>query len=140
MKFNFLKPTIIFSAVGIFIPGFTAIVFFLFQILLDKLGINCETYWKSTIIITSILSIISPLFYFKFLEKYRKPTQTNLLLFNILEYSFLQICIGQFFVSSNTICFGQSDGGLVLVFTAWLALPILICLSFYFQKYTARLM
>ncbi|WP_035695003.1 hypothetical protein [Flavobacterium soli] len=134
MKFNFLKPTMIFSAVGIFIPGFTAIVFFLFQTLFDKLGVDCETYWKLLIAITSVLAIITPLFYFKYLEKYRKPTQANLLLFNFLEYCFLQISIGQLFVSSNTICFGQSDGGLVLVFTAWLALPILVCLSFIFKS------
>lgn len=134
MKFNFLKSTLIFCAVGIFIPGFTAILFFLFQILFNKIGIDCETYWKSITLITSVLSIILPLFYFKYLKKYRNPTQTNLLLFNILEYSFLQICIGQFFITSNTICFGRGDGGLIFVFTAWIALPILICFSFIFKK------
>jgi hypothetical protein len=133
MKFNFLKPTLIFSLIGIFIPGFTAIVFFLFQNLFDKLGVDCETYWKSVIFITSVLAIISPIFYFKYLEKYRKPTKANLFLFNILEYSFLQISIVQFFISSNTICFGQSDGGLIIGFTAWLGLPILIGLSFLFK-------
>lgn len=133
MKFNFLKPTIIFSIIGIFIPGFTAIIFFLFQTFFDKLGIGCEVYWKATMITTSILSIVSPLIYIKYLEKYKSPNQTNLLLFNISEYSFLQIAIGHFFISPNTVCFGQSDGGLILVFTAWLGLPILIGLSFLFK-------
>lgn len=134
MNFNFLKPTIIFCAIGVFIPAFTIIPFFLFQTSFDKLGVNCETYWKSLILIFSILSIISPLLYFKYLEKYRKPTQSNLLLFNIIEYTCLQIGISQFFDTSNSICFGQSDGGLIFVFAAWLALPILICLGLIFKN------
>jgi hypothetical protein len=40
MKFNFVKPTLISCAIGFFIPGFTAIFFFLFQLLTDKIGID----------------------------------------------------------------------------------------------------
>jgi hypothetical protein len=134
MKFNFIKPTLIFCAIGIFIPGFTAIIFFLFQNLFEKLGINCESYWKLIMLITSILAIVLPLFYFKYLEKYKTPNKTNLLLFNFIEYNMLQISLGGFFISSNSICFGQSDGGLIFVFTAWLGLPILIILSFIFRN------
>ena len=134
MKFNFLKSTLIFCAIGFFIPGFTAILFFLIQISLEKLGIDCETYWKYTITITSILSLISPFFYFKYLQKNKNPNRSNLLLFNISEYCFLQISLAQFCITSNTICFGQSDGALIFGFTAWIALPILVCFSFILQK------
>lgn len=102
--------------------------------LFNNFGVNCETYWKSIILIFSVLAIVSPMMYFKCLEKYRKPTQSNLLLFNIVEYISLQIGISPFFTTSNSICFGQSDGGLIFVFTAWLSLPILIGLSLIFKK------
>ncbi len=133
MNFNFIKPTIIFCAVGIFIPGFTAILFLLFQTLLAEVGIGCELYWKSTFIVMGILSIVSPLVYVKYLTN-NKPTQTNLLLFNFIEYNALQIGLSQLLITPNMTCFGQSDGAMVFILTAWIALPILVCLSFIFRK------
>lgn len=82
MTFNFLKDTIIFCVLGIFIPRFTAVLFFLLQILTDKLNIGCEVYWTSIWIVTSIISLIAPLIYYKTIEKTKNTTLTKLTLFN----------------------------------------------------------
>ncbi|QQX75656.1 MULTISPECIES: hypothetical protein [Aequorivita] len=44
-KPNLLKPTLIFSAVGFFIPGFTAIGLLGFQMLLSSFGLDCHNAW-----------------------------------------------------------------------------------------------
>ena len=134
MKFNFLKPTLISCVIGVFIPGFTAILFFLFQLLTNKLNVECETYWKSLWILTTIISIVSPIFFIKNIEKTKNPTLAKLTFFNFIEYISIQACFAQFFTSGKTFCYGSGgQNGLELVFTAWLALPILICFSFIFK-------
>jgi hypothetical protein len=134
MKFNFVKPTLISCAIGIFIPGFTAILFFLFQILTDKIGVECGTYWKSIWLLTSVISVASPFFFIENIKKTKNPTLTKLTLFNFIEYICLQACFAQFFTNSKTICYGSGgQNGIELVFTAWIALPILVCISFVFK-------
>lgn len=134
MKFNFLKPTLISCVLGIIIPGFTAILFFLFQILTNKLNIECETYWNSLWILTTVISIVAPIVFIKNIEKTKNPTLTKLTIFNFIEYICLQCCIAQFFTDGETICYGSGgQNGIELIFTAWLALPILICFSFIFK-------
>ena len=135
MKFNFIKPTLISCAIGIFIPGFTAVLFFLFQNLSDKIGINCENYWNFMWILTSIISVVLPFYFIKNIEKTKNPTLTKLTLFNFVEYICLQILLGRFFTNSNIICYGSGgENGMELIFTAWLSLPILVCLSFVFKN------
>lgn len=55
--------------------------------------------------------------------------------FNLIEYIFIQASLALFFTSGQTLCY-VSDGqnGLELVFTAWIALPILIGLSVLFNQ------
>jgi len=135
MKFNFIKPTIISCVIGFFISGFTAILLFLFQSLTQKIGVECEMYWKSLWIITTVMSIVLPIIFLKNIEKTKNPTLTKLTLFNFVEYIFLQASIGQFFTNGKTICYGSGgQNGIELVFTAWLGLPILIGLSFLFKQ------
>ncbi|MES2240857.1 MAG: hypothetical protein V4497_11435 [Bacteroidota bacterium] len=134
MKFNFLKPTLISCVIGIFIPGFTVILFFLFQLLTEKLNIECEKYWKYLWILTTIVSIVAPIIFIKNIEKTKNSTLTKLTIFNFVEYISLQGCLAQFFTDAKTICYGSGgQNGMELIFTAWLALPILICLSFVFK-------
>lgn len=134
MKFNFVKPTLISGAIGIFIPGFTAILFFLFQLLADKIGIDCRTYWKSLWLLTSVISVALPFFFIENIRKTKNPTLTKLTLFNFIEYICLQACLAQFFTNSQTICYGSGgQNGIELVFTAWIAIPILVCISFVFK-------
>lgn len=134
MKFNFVKPTLISGAIGIFIPGFTAILFFLFQLLADKIGIDCRTYWKSLWLLTSVISVALPFFFIENIRKTKNPTLTKLTLFNFIEYICLQACLAQFFTNSQTICYGSGgQNGIELVFTAWIAIPILVCISIVFK-------
>jgi len=134
MKFNFVKPTLISCAVGFFIPGFTAILFFLFQLLTDKIGIDCSTSWKSIWILTSLISVALPFVFIENIKKTNNPTLTKLTLFNFIEYISLQASLAQFFTDSKTICYGSGgQNGIELVFTAWIALPILVCISFVFK-------
>jgi hypothetical protein len=134
MKFNFVKPTLISCAIGFFIPGFTAILFFLFQLLTDKIGIDCSTSWKSIWILTSLISVALPFVFIENIKKTNNPTLTKLTLFNFIEYISLQACLAQFFTDSKTICYGSGgENGIELVLTAWIALPILVCISFVFK-------
>lgn len=134
MKFNFVKPTLISCAIWFFIPGFTAILFFLFQLLTDKIGIDCSTSWKSIWILTSLISVTLPFVFIENIKKTNNPTLTKLTLFNFIEYISLQACLAQFFTDSKTICYGSGgENGIELVLTAWIALPILVCISFVFK-------
>jgi hypothetical protein len=138
-NFDFLKPTIIFSLIGIFIPGFTAIALIGTQMLLSSGGIECSISWKIIWSLTTIIGIGLPIIFIKHIknitaEKIAK-LKTKLNLFNLVEYVCIQSSIGSLFSNSNTLCY-ESDGqnGLELVFTAWFALPILLILSFIFNR------
>lgn len=137
-KFNFLLNSFIFSIIGLFIPGFTAVFIFLIQMLFVKLGIGCSNSWKIIWSISWIGALILPYYFYRYFKKVKFQNlyslKTKLLLFNFLEYCFLQMSIGSLLTSANTLCY-VSDGqnGLELVFTAWLGLPILMIFSYIFS-------
>jgi hypothetical protein len=136
---NLLKQTLIFSAFGIFIPGFTAIGLLGFQMLLSSFGLECHNAWTVLWSITTIGGLALPILFYRHLSTLRKKKfqnlTTRLTFFNLIEYTFIQASLALFFTSGQTLCY-VSDGqnGLELAFTAWLALPILIGLSILFQK------
>ena len=138
-KFDFLKPTIIFSLIGIFIPGFTAIALIGIQMLLSSGGIECTISWKIIWSLTTILGIGLPIIFIKYIRNITieklKTLKTKLIIFNLVEYICIQSSIGSLFSNGNTLCY-ESDGqnGLELAFTAWLALPILVILSIVFNR------
>lgn len=137
MKFNFVKSTLIFCAIGFVIPGFSAILLLGTQMLFTKIGFECSYAWRLIWLITWVGMIGLPILFANYLKKLDKDYQTlknKLILFNLLEYIFIQASLASLFTSGNTLCYG-SDGqnGLELVFTAWLALPILIIFSFIFK-------
>ena len=138
-NFDFLKPTIIFSVIGIFIPGFTAIGLIGMQALLSSGGIECSISWKIIWTLTTIFGIALPILFVKYIRKITvekiATLKTKLNIFNFVEYICIQSSIGSLFSNSRTLCY-ESDGqnGLELVFTAWLALPILLILSFIFNR------
>ena len=133
MKFNFLKYTLIFCIIGIFIPGFTRVLFFLFKTLTEKISVDCVTYWNSIWILTSLLAVLLPYFYIKNIKKTKNPTLTKLTLFNFIEYICLQACLARIFIDSETLCYGTGEDGVEIYFTGWLALPILMFISFLFK-------
>jgi len=130
-----------FCLFGFFIPGFTAILLIGIQIFLSKLGIECTNSWKSFWVISWTGMILLPILFFKNLknkesEKYQK-LKTNLIFFNFFEYFFIQTALSAFFTTANTLCY-VSDGqnGIELAFTGWMALPILMIFSYFFEYHT----
>ncbi|RTZ02692.1 hypothetical protein EKL98_12560 [Flavobacterium bomense] len=143
INFDFLKPTIIFSIIGIFIPGFTAMGLVGTQMLLSSVGIECTVAWKIIWTSTIILGIVSPVIFIKYIrnitDEKLKTLKTKLTIFNLVEYVCIQSSIGSLFSNSNTLCYGSGgQNGLELVFTAWLALPILIVMSIVFNRIISR--
>ena len=138
-KPDLLKPTLIFLAVGLFIPGFTAIALFGFQMFLSSLGMECHTAWKVIWTVTILGGIMLPILFYGYIttltDKKLSHLKTHLTIFNLLEYTFLQASLAFFFTSGQTLCY-VSDGqnGLELVFTAWLGLPILMGFSLLFRQ------
>jgi len=139
MKFDFRKPTLIFSIVGIFIPGFTAIGLLVLQMLLSNFGIECSTAWTIIWTTTIIAGLILPYLFYRHITVLTvdklQSLKIRLLFFNLFEYIFIQSSLTPLFTSGRTLCY-VSDGqnGLQLIFTGWLALPILLKLSDIFNK------
>ena len=139
IKFNFLKSTLIFALVGLFIPGFTAIGLLGLQMLLSSFGIGCETTWTVIWSFTILGALILPIVFIGHIRiitrDKRKSLKTKLILFNLFEYIFIQAGLATLFTNGHTLC-SVRDGqnGLEFAFTAWLSLPILILLSYIFGK------
>jgi len=139
MKFNFTKPTLIFAIVGLFIPGFTAIGLFGLQMLLSNFGIECSTAWTIIWTTTTIAGLILPYLFYRHITVLPvdklQSLKTRLTFFNLFECFFIQSSLTPLFTSGRTLCY-VTDGqnGLELVFTAWLALPILVIFSFIFNQ------
>lgn len=143
MKFNFIKPTLIFAIVGLFIPGFTAIGLLGLQILLSKIGIECSTAWTIIWTTTIIAGLILLFLFYRYIIRLTvenlQSLKTKLTFFNLLEYIFIQSSLTPLFTSGQTLCYGSGgQNGLELVFTAWLALPILVAISIIFNQTIKR--
>lgn len=131
----------IFCLIGFFIPGFTAILLLGIQMLLTEIGIECANSWKLIWTGTWIGMILLPILFFRYLDgKSTVPYQkikTNLILFNLFEYIFIQASLASLFTNGNTLCYGSGgQNGIEFAFTAWLALPILIIFSYFFEYHT----
>ncbi|NMH23839.1 hypothetical protein Q361_1467 [Flavobacterium croceum DSM 17960] len=133
MKSNFLKPTLIFCLIAIFIPGLTGNLFFSLQNLTEKISLNCVNYWNLVWILTSFLAFTLPIIFIKNLMKTKNLTLTKLTLFNFIEYLCLQACLARIYIDAETLCYGTGEDGVEIYFTGWLALPIILCLSFLFK-------
>jgi hypothetical protein len=139
MKPNLIKPTLIFAIIGLFAPGFTAIGLLGLQMLLSNFGIECSAAWTIIWTTTIIAGLILPFLFYRHLVLLTSNKlhllKTRLIFFNLFEYIFIQSSLTPLLTSGRTLCY-ISDGqnGLELVFTAWLALPILIILSFIFNR------
>jgi len=138
MKLNLIQPTVIFSIVGLFFPSLTAIGLLGVQTLLSNLGIECAEAWKIIWKVTTITGLILPFLFYRLLTRVTfdklRLVKTWLFFFNLFEYIFIQSSLTPLLTSGQTLCY-VSDGqnGLELVFTAWLALPMLIVFSYIFN-------
>lgn len=140
-QYKYLNATLIFCLIGFFIPGFTAILLLGVQMLLTEIGMECANSWKLIWTGTWIGMILLPILFFRYLNgKSTVPYQkikTNLILFNLFEYIFIQASLASLFTNGNTLCYGSGgQNGIEFAFTAWLALPILIIFSYFFEYHT----
>jgi hypothetical protein len=142
-KINYTSSTSKFCIAGIFIPGFTAIAILGLQMGIGLLGIECAKAWTILWTITTIGAVAAPILFVrlmnkKILEGYILTTD-KLLIFNIIEYTFIQCTLASLFTNGKTLCY-VSDGqnGIEFAFTGWMALPFLAALSFLFDKIRDR--
>jgi len=122
-----------------FIPGFTAIGILGLQMFLTWLGIDCTIAWIVIWLLSILGSLTLPCFFYIYIQKINqkeiRSLKAYLNIFNLLEYILIQASLCMFFTSGDTLCNGKGgQNGLELVFTAWLAIPILILLSFIFTR------
>ena len=143
MSFNFTKPTLLFAVPGLFIPGFTAFGLVGLQILLGKAGIECSVAWTIIWTTTMIGGLVLPFLFYRHITRFpehKLPSlETQLGFFNLTEYVFIQSSLMPLFTSIQTVCY-ESDGqnGLELILSAWMALPVLVLLSFGFNHAIKR--
>jgi hypothetical protein len=138
-KYNFISPTLKFCIAGIFIPGFTAVAILGLQRGIGLLGFECSVSWIILWILTSVGMVTAPFIFVRLMNKRLSDgynlTTDRLMIFNVIEYFFLQATLAIFFTNAHTLCY-VTDGqnGLEFVFSGWIALPILIMLSFKFDN------
>ena len=142
-KFNFTRTTFKFGIAGIFIPGFTAIAILAPVTIFRALGIECYVVWTIWWALTTIGAIVAPLTFWKMILKKLSDNQTmttaSVTIFNLLEYTFLQSAFSVFFSSAETRCYGtDGQNGLEFAFTAWIAVPFLILISWLFDNLVDR--
>ena len=135
--FSFVGKTGYFLIAGFFIPGFTAIVLVGLQMLLTKLGIECSLAYKIVFSISAIGALTTPYLFIRYFAKVdftKVDMSKRLILFNLAEYTFIQGGLALFYSNANTLCY-VTDGqnGLEIIFFGWVALPILILLSWLFD-------
>lgn len=138
VDFNFVMPTFIFCIVGFFAPVFTAILLLGIQMLLTQLGIECSKAWLIIWVVTWIGMFISPLLFIRYLtdenHQQKSSLKVKLILFNVLEYVFIQASLGSLMSSGKMLCYGtDGQNGLELILTAWISLPILFILGLIFN-------
>ena len=144
-KFNFLIPTTFFTLIGLFIPYFTALGLLFFQMLISRAGVDRPTAWTMLLCLTTISSIILPIIFIRHIKNSLVEKEETskiwlvikLILFNLFEYSFIQASLSPLFTTDIKLTNGTSFPHIpVIIFTAYLSLPILIAFSFIFNKLT----
>lgn len=138
-KFNFIRPTLYFCIAGIFIPGFSALATFVPLTLFRAFGIECWNAWAGMWAIMTICALATPLMFVRFIKRKLVEgdnlTTRNLLIFNFMEYTFLQCTLSILFTSIKTRCHGtDGQNGLEFAFSAWMAIPFLVLISMVFDN------
>ena len=138
-KFNFINQTLKFCIAGFFIPGFTAIAILGLQMGVKLLGIECSKSWIVVWTLTTVGAGVAPFVFIRLMNKRLLEgynlTANPLIVFNIIEYVFIQSTLAAFFTNGQTLCY-VSDGqnGLELAFTGWMSMPFLVALSWMFDN------
>jgi hypothetical protein len=128
-----------FCIAGLFIPMLTVYPIVAIQMGIGLLGIECKTSWTIMWTITTIGAIVGPWTFVRLMNKklstgYNFSTD-KLLIFNIIEFSFIQCSLVTFFTNGQTLCYANGgQNGLEFIFTGWLSLPLLIIFSLVFDR------
>lgn len=144
-RFKYINSTLKFSIAGFFLPAAGAILFLGLQLGLSSLGMECALAIRALWTITFIGLVITPIIFIRLLlQKLREGDQlksNKLIIFNILQYFFIQCSLASLFTSSQTLCY-VTDGqnGLEFAFTGWMALPFLILFSIVFDQLTRKML
>ena len=111
MNYNLVKPTLVFTFIGLFIPGFTAIGILGVQMLLNSLGIECKTAWVIVWVLTTIAGLVLPFLFYRHLSNISsgksETIKFQLLFFNIFEYIFIQSSLTPLFTDGRKLCYGK---------------------------------
>lgn len=138
-KYSFITPTLKFCIAGFFIPGFTAIAIVGLQMGIGLLGIECSKSWTVLWTLTTVGSVAAPFVFVRLMNKrllegYNLTTD-KLIIFNVIEYTFIQCTLSIFFTSGQTLCYGSGgQNGLEFAFTGWMSMPFLVVLSLVFDN------
>jgi hypothetical protein len=105
----------------------------------EFVGIECASSWTIVWTLTTVGLVAAPIFFVRLMNKTLSAgynlTTDKLIIFNIVEYTFIQGTLAAFFTNGRTLCY-VTDGqnGLEFAFTGWMALPFLVVLSLVFDK------
>ncbi len=143
------KTTLKFCIAGIFIPGFTAVGLLKLQEGIQGSRASCEESWSILWTLTTVGVFVAPVALAGALWIMWKRKRALLLkslwlmkalmIFNILEYSFIQCSFAALMTDGNILCYGSGgQNGLEFVFTGWLALPVLVILSLVLDRMKGR--
>jgi hypothetical protein len=135
--FSFVDKTGYFLIAGFFIGGFTAIILLGLQTLLTKFGVECSLAFRIVFAVCTIAALAAPYLFIRYFAKVdftKVDMSKRLIFFNLAEYTFIQGGLALFYSNANTLCYVRDgQNGIELIFFTWVALPILILLSWLFD-------
>jgi hypothetical protein len=142
-KASYTKSTLKFCIAGLFIPALTVYAIVGLQIGIETTGIECTTAWTIIWTITTFGLVTAPFVFIKRMNKKLSTgynfTSDKLLLFNVVEFTFIQCTLASFLTTGQILCYGNGgQNGLEFIFTGWLALPFLVLLSIVFDRLRER--
>lgn len=140
VKFNFVKYTALFCVLGIFLGAFTIHLLDLINSAFGKIEKDCVDALRLTWYFCLFGCVSVPLV-FGFHLKRRKIhsnqlLKTQLALFNVVTFTFIQGALGVFSSDPDFLCYGtDGQNGMELMFNGFFALPALLVISLFFQTW-----
>ena len=139
-KNRFTKPTLYFSLVGFIAAAIPALFFIGVESCLEKLGYSCISAIPIICNCAAFICLLLPISFFVYLLRSHSSFSDSqikgrILIFDSILFLCIPTALEPYVSTANTLC-NVADGqnGLELVFSAWLALPVLLLFSFIFEQ------